>query len=54
VIYECGPRCKCNERGGGCPLRLTQSGIAVPLEVFHDEHKGWGVRTLKELEKNQV
>ncbi|KAG5185968.1 hypothetical protein JKP88DRAFT_310780 [Tribonema minus] len=54
VIYECGPQCKCTcgEDDGGC-LRTTQGGIGAPLQVFYTEKKGWGVRTLQDINRWQ-
>jgi hypothetical protein len=50
--YECHPNCRENE-----DIKKTHyktQGISVQLEVFYDEHKGWGVKTLQDITKNQV
>ncbi|EPS69658.1 hypothetical protein M569_05106, partial [Genlisea aurea] len=41
VVYECNERCRC---GRDCPNRVLQNGIAVKLEIFKTERKGWAVR----------
>ncbi|KAK2665640.1 hypothetical protein Ddye_004214 [Dipteronia dyeriana] len=48
-IKECWTKCGC---GRNCGNRVVQRGITAKLQVFStSEGKGWGVRTLQELEK---
>ncbi|KAH7574830.1 hypothetical protein JRO89_XS02G0010000 [Xanthoceras sorbifolium] len=48
-IKECWAKCGC---GWNCGNRVVQRGITVKLQVFSTpQGKGWGVRTLQELEK---
>ncbi|KAI9180606.1 hypothetical protein LWI28_006480 [Acer negundo] len=48
-IKECWTKCGCDRN---CGNRVVQRGITAKLQVFStSEGKGWGVRTLQELEK---
>ncbi len=37
----------------GCPNRVVERGRRVPLQIFRTEDRGWGVRTLVDIEKGQ-
>ncbi|KAI9708424.1 MAG: hypothetical protein M1828_002987 [Chrysothrix sp. TS-e1954] len=50
VIYECNPRCNC---GPECKTRLVQRGRTIPLEVFKTGQRGWGIRTLVDVNEGQ-
>lgn len=48
-IKECWAKCGCSRN---CGNRVVQRGITVKLQVFQTpQGKGWGVRTLEDLEK---
>jgi len=49
VIYECSALCRCSFNN--CKNRVVQCGSDVPLQVFHDENKGWSVRTMSRIRK---
>ncbi|KAL6074423.1 Histone-lysine N-methyltransferase ehmt2, variant 2 [Balamuthia mandrillaris] len=47
-LFECWEECGCAARGGRreCMLVGQRNSLPFPLEAFHDEHKGWGMRAL--------
>ncbi|KAL6065726.1 Histone-lysine N-methyltransferase SETMAR [Balamuthia mandrillaris] len=46
-LFECWEECGCAARGGRRECMLAgQRSLPFPLEAFHDEHKGWGMRAL--------
>uniref|UniRef100_UPI00358E68BA histone-lysine N-methyltransferase SETMAR-like n=1 Tax=Myxine glutinosa TaxID=7769 RepID=UPI00358E68BA len=49
-ILECHELCPC---GDACPSRVVQKGVSAKLQVFSTEGKGWGVKTLKAIGRNQ-
>lgn len=51
-IYECHEACHCDKES--CPNRVVERGRKVPLQIFRTEdHRGWGVRTMRELKRGQ-
>ena len=46
-LYECNSKCSCHREH--CSNRLVQQGLFVHLQLFKDENKGWGLRTLHDL-----
>ncbi|XP_032241373.1 histone-lysine N-methyltransferase SETD2 isoform X2 [Nematostella vectensis] len=50
LMIECNHRCPC---GDLCTNRRFQEGCKIKVEVFKTEKKGWGVKTLEDLEQNQ-
>lgn len=50
LMIECNSRCKC---GAACSNKRFQQGCKVKVEVLKTEKKGWGLRTLEDLEPNQ-
>ncbi|GAU98789.1 hypothetical protein RvY_09886 [Ramazzottius varieornatus] len=48
VLYECSEFCKC---GPQCLTRSAQLGLRTQLEVFKTSRKGWGVRSLRNVQK---
>lgn len=51
-IYECHEACHCPE--DSCPNRVVERGRTVPLQIFRtSDHRGWGVRTMRELRRGQ-
>lgn len=50
LMIECNSRCACGEM---CSNKRFQQGCKVKVEVFKTEKKGWGLRTLEDLESNQ-
>lgn len=48
-VFECNTLCKCS---GTCPNRVTQRGLTLHLQVFKTKTKGWGARTLEDIEPN--
>lgn len=57
-IYECHEGCACAETTEGdddtaCVNRVVERGRQIPLQIFRTEDRGWGVRTLVDLQKGQ-
>ncbi|XP_078343740.1 histone-lysine N-methyltransferase SETD2-like isoform X2 [Oculina patagonica] len=50
LMIECNSRCTCGEM---CSNKRFQQGCKVKVEVFKTENKGWGLKTLEDLEPNQ-
>lgn len=50
LMIECNGRCACGAR---CSNKRFQQGCKVKVEVIKTEKKGWGLRTLEDLEPNQ-
>ncbi|KAI3396605.1 hypothetical protein diail_11857 [Diaporthe ilicicola] len=51
-IYECHEACHCDK--DLCPNRVVERGRTVPLQIFRTaDHRGWGVRTMRELKRGQ-
>ena len=49
-LFECNSSCKCP---ASCSNRVVQKGLQTQLQVFRTVSKGWGVRTLEHIRKNQ-
>lgn len=49
-LFECNSCCKCPTT---CPNRVVQKGLCTKLQIFKTLTKGWGVRTLENIEKNR-
>ncbi|XP_052688916.1 histone-lysine N-methyltransferase SETDB1-B-like isoform X2 [Crassostrea angulata] len=45
-IYECNSKCRCDKR---CVNRVAQNPLAVRLQVFKTEKRGWGLRCLDDI-----
>lgn len=45
-IYECNSKCRCDKR---CVNRVAQNHLAVRLQVFKTEKRGWGLRCLDDI-----
>ncbi|KAL3271245.1 hypothetical protein HHI36_021737 [Cryptolaemus montrouzieri] len=45
-IYECNPRCKCNNT---CLNRVAQNPMSLKLQVFRTHNRGWGIRCLNDV-----
>ncbi|CAH0548832.1 unnamed protein product [Brassicogethes aeneus] len=45
-IYECNPRCKCNQT---CLNRVVQNPMSLKLQVFRTHNRGWGIRCLNDV-----
>ncbi|XP_078334332.1 histone-lysine N-methyltransferase SETDB1-B-like isoform X2 [Crassostrea virginica] len=45
-IYECNSKCHCDSR---CVNRVAQNPLAVRLQVFKTEKRGWGLRCLDDI-----
>ncbi|KAM3074188.1 hypothetical protein ACMFMF_006211 [Clarireedia jacksonii] len=41
-IYECHEACACDET---CGNRIVARGRKIPLQIFHTDTRGWGVRS---------
>lgn len=64
-IYECHEGCACatehdtGKSGDGssetevCMNRVVERGRRIPLQIFRTEDRGWGVRTLVDIQKGQ-
>ncbi|CAK7230939.1 hypothetical protein SBRCBS47491_007759 [Sporothrix bragantina] len=63
-IYECHEGCACatetdangnptDENEEACVNRVVERGRRVPLQIFRTEDRGWGVRTLVDIQKGQ-
>jgi SET domain-containing protein len=51
-VYECNKNCSCVDES--CSNRVVQNGIERKLEVFFiDKSKGFGVRALEPIKKNE-
>ncbi|XP_031552066.1 histone-lysine N-methyltransferase SETD2-like [Actinia tenebrosa] len=50
LMIECNNRCSCGNR---CTNKRFQQGCKVKIEVLKTEKKGWGLKTLEDLEENQ-
>lgn len=50
-IYECHDGCSCSRET--CPNRVVERGRKIPLQIFRTEDRGWGVRTLVDIDKGQ-
>lgn len=50
LMIECNSRCTC---GVTCSNKRFQQGCKVKVEVLKTYKKGWGLRTLEDLEPNQ-
>lgn len=53
-LYECGKLCPCNAKK--CQNRVVQKGLSKQLQVFRTgatASKGWGVRTLQNIVRNE-
>ncbi|OAA65515.1 SET domain protein [Niveomyces insectorum RCEF 264] len=50
-IYECHEGCACS--AAHCANRVVARGRQIPLQIFRTPDRGWGVRTLVDLEKGQ-
>ncbi|EFX00120.1 histone-lysine n-methyltransferase clr4 [Grosmannia clavigera kw1407] len=50
-IYECHDGCGCERET--CPNRVVERGRRIPLQIFRTEDRGWGVRTLVDIDKGQ-
>ncbi|KAL3317912.1 SET domain bifurcated [Cichlidogyrus casuarinus] len=48
-IVECNDRCAC--KVNKCENRLVQRGLKERLQVFKTAQKGWGIRTLRPIQK---
>ena len=49
VLLECNSACMCDD---SCINRVVQHGLQVRLEIFNTEMKGFGARTLENIDKN--
>jgi len=49
-IYECNQLCAC---GDVCKTKVTQKGRHARLEIFKTATRGWGLRSLDDLEKGE-
>ncbi|CAJ0948386.1 unnamed protein product, partial [Mesorhabditis belari] len=50
VVVECGEHCKCDPIT--CRQRVLQEGRQIPLVLFWEGRKGWGLRTIFKIPKN--
>ncbi|CAJ0925100.1 unnamed protein product, partial [Mesorhabditis belari] len=50
VVVECGEHCKCDPIM--CRQRVLQEGRQIPLVLFWEGRKGWGLRTIFKIPKN--
>lgn len=50
-IYECHDGCACERET--CPNRVVERGRRIPLQIFRTKDRGWGVRTLVDIDKGQ-
>ncbi|XP_018016350.2 LOW QUALITY PROTEIN: histone-lysine N-methyltransferase SETDB1-like [Hyalella azteca] len=46
-IFECNSRCACKHT---CQNRVVQNPLRIKLQLFKTARRGWGVRTLHEME----
>lgn len=51
-IYECHEECACSSTND-CVNRVVERGRRVPLQIFRTQDRGWGVKTLFDIEKGQ-
>ncbi|CAJ0929164.1 unnamed protein product, partial [Mesorhabditis belari] len=49
-VVECGEHCKCDPIT--CRQRVLQKGRKIPLVLFWEGGKGWGLRTIHKIPKN--
>eukprot|EP00795_Rhopilema_esculentum_P002403 gene2404-18050_t len=50
-VFECRKTCKCSK---ACPNRVVQQGRTVKVMIFRTpDGRGWGVKTLDMIRKNQ-
>lgn len=49
VIYECNSNCQCNRKK--CRNVVIQSGSKARFVLYRTKSKGWGVRTLEDLQR---
>lgn len=49
MIFECNDSCSCNTIT--CNNRVVQKGLTHRFEVFKTQDKGWGVRSLRMIQK---
>lgn len=50
-IYECNSLCPCSL---SCRNRVLQRGRTVKVAIFRTPDRGWGVKTMERIEKNQL
>lgn len=48
LIKECNDRCGC---GPDCPNRVVQNGRTIDLKIFKTRNRGWGVKSVTDIEK---
>ena len=55
IPYECNEKCACqkreNKKKNPCTNHVVQDGLKVHLEMFLTKKKGWGIRTLQDIQK---
>ncbi|KAM3600361.1 uncharacterized protein V6R79_022076 [Siganus canaliculatus] len=48
LIFECNHACSCWRT---CKNRVVQNGLRTKLQLFRTSKKGWGVRTLQDIQR---
>lgn len=49
MIFECNQACSCNQIT--CRNRVVQKGLTQRFQIMRTETKGWGVRTLRFIQR---
>jgi hypothetical protein len=49
MLFECNQACSCNRIT--CHNRVVQHGLTARFQLFRTKDKGWGVRTLRPINK---